>query len=96
MIYNASVNLPDKTNLINSAGISRGTSVRYAGKNVKEAMKAISKKMKKKYSGESLSTIPDPKECIACKTVSFVSLYNKCFDYAVSMNSGTESFLFFS
>ncbi|XP_071534399.1 microsomal triglyceride transfer protein large subunit isoform X1 [Panulirus ornatus] len=42
---------------------------KYMGKNVAEAIKSISSKLKKTLITDQLATNPDPKECITCKSL---------------------------
>nr|XP_045586658.1 microsomal triglyceride transfer protein large subunit-like [Procambarus clarkii] len=42
---------------------------KYTGQTVAEAVQSISSKLKKKLITDQLATNPDPKECIACKSV---------------------------
>ena len=42
---------------------------RYTGKTEADAVAAIGKKLRKTLVTDQLATNPDPKECIACKTV---------------------------
>lgn len=56
------------------AGNKKVTTPKYTGKTVDEAVNSVASKFRKPLITDQLATTPDPKECIACRTV-------RCFSF---------------
>lgn len=61
---------------------------KYTGKSVAEVIKSISSKLQKKLLTDQLATNPDPKECIACKSLK--DLVNSFRSTLSSKNLGSQ------